>query len=80
MTAFGPGRSAETSAVAISPPRCEGCGSPMPPYRGHGGPRRFCLACSPTDPLACTQAWRARNRDDLLARRRAARALAAQRR
>lgn len=38
---------------------CEGCGDPFE-QSGKGRPRRFCVVCSPADPVAATAAWRTR--------------------
>jgi hypothetical protein len=39
---------------------CEDCGTSLV-RSGRGRPRRFCLVCSPADPLGATTAWRARH-------------------
>jgi hypothetical protein len=39
---------------------CEACSAAFI-QTGRGRPRRFCLACSPRDPIAATRAWRERN-------------------
>ena len=41
---------------------CEDCGVPFERIPGPGRPRRFCLDCSPRDPVGATRAWRHRNR------------------
>jgi hypothetical protein len=49
---------------------CRQCGATFERAASPGRPRAYCLACSPRDPAACNRAWRARNRDELNARRR----------
>lgn len=52
--------------------QCQACERLLPMQKGPGRPRSFCVACSPRDAVAATRAWRRRNREAILARRRAA--------
>jgi len=49
--------------------KCADCGAAFEP-NGRGRPRKFCLDCSPRDPIEATKAWRARNREQIAERRR----------
>jgi len=58
--------------AGYGPMTCPSCGATFDRSTGRGKPRRFCPACSPSDPAACTRAWRARNAAAINAARRAA--------
>jgi hypothetical protein len=49
---------------------CAECGATFEQNTGPSRPRRFCLECSPRDPLATTRGWRRRNGEAYNTRRR----------
>ena len=60
------------TAVIDHSQNCEACGIAFERASGPGRPRRFCLKCSPRDPVETNRAWRRRNREAINARRRKA--------